>query len=126
MNNSELKFIFLKTPQIKHGFISYDKNNNLIVTEKLKNKLLHIIFPKPNNRKINNSIINNIIDPLDNNKNMVLTPIETIKLFNKYQISNEQIKKQTNKQSDEQTNKQSDDKIYNIIESYIINLCNNI
>ena len=28
MNNSELKFIFLKTPQVKHGFISYEKNNN--------------------------------------------------------------------------------------------------
>jgi hypothetical protein len=28
MNNAQLKFIFLKTPQKKHGFISHIKNNN--------------------------------------------------------------------------------------------------
>ena len=28
MNNAQLKFIFLKTPQKKHGFIPYVKNNH--------------------------------------------------------------------------------------------------
>ena len=35
MNNAQLKFIFLKTPQKKHGFISHIKNNYPVIRQEI-------------------------------------------------------------------------------------------
>ena len=35
MNNAQLKFIFLKTPQMKHGFISHIKNNYPVIRQEI-------------------------------------------------------------------------------------------
>ena len=64
--------------------LSYDSNDKLIVNTELKNNLLDYILEVSKEKSIVPSIINNIIDPFDNNNDAILTPIKAIKLFEKY------------------------------------------
>lgn len=86
--------------------LNYNQNNILVVDNELKNNLIQYICDKSglNKSEIPKSIMNNIIDPLDNNERMILKPIEAIKLFNKYDEHNNQ------------------NKSFNIIDSYHLNL----
>jgi hypothetical protein len=60
--------------------LNYDESNNLIIDDIIKTTMInHIEFLSK--EKITNSILNNIIDPLDNNLDKILKPIEALKLF---------------------------------------------
>jgi hypothetical protein len=79
-----------KLPKNKYSYIlqdiilSYDENNDLIITDELKTTLIKYILLESDEKKLDISIINGIIDPLDNNENKILSPIKAIHLFTDY------------------------------------------
>ena len=66
--------------------LNYDQKQKLIVTDNIVNDIKTYLLELTDDKYIDDSIVNMLIDPLDNNKNMILTPFETIKLFVPYRV----------------------------------------
>lgn len=81
-NTTKTNTIFEKI--LNDTILSYDSNNKLIVDDTLKHNLINYILEVSGEKMLAESIINNIIDPLDNNPDAILSPIKAIKLFEKY------------------------------------------
>ena len=82
-----IKYLIEKTniAILKNIKLTYDENNKLIITDELRENLIKHLLEISREKNLSKAIINNIIDPLDNNINMILSPIEAIKLFTNYQ-----------------------------------------
>lgn len=83
-----IKYLIEKTniAILKNIKLTYDENNKLIITDELRENLIKHLLEISREKNLSKAIINNIIDPLDNNINMILSPTEAIKLFTNYQI----------------------------------------
>jgi hypothetical protein len=66
--------------------LNYDQKQNLIITDNILNDIKTYLLELTDDKYIDDSIINMLSDPLDNNKNMILNPFETIKLFVHYRV----------------------------------------
>ena len=64
--------------------LNYDQKQKLIVTDNIVNDIKTYLLELTDDNYIDDSIINMLNDPLDNNQNMILNPFETIKLFVQY------------------------------------------
>ena len=69
----------------------YDINHNLIISNELKKNLLKYMMHISKSDKIDYHILNMIIDPLDNNINHIMKPLEAIKLFKMFLIKQDDI-----------------------------------
>ena len=58
----------------------------MIITDNILNDIKTYLLELTEDKYIDDSIINMLSDPLDNNKNMILNPFETIKLFVHYRV----------------------------------------
>lgn len=82
LNKININTVFGK--KLNDTILSYDSNDKLIVDNNLKYNLINYILEVSKEKMLAQQIINNIIDPLDNNSNAILSPIKAIKLFEKY------------------------------------------
>lgn len=71
--------------------LNYDENNNLIIDDVIKTTMINHI-ESLSEEKVTNSILTNIIDPLDNNLDKILKPYEALKLFDYFTDKPEDIK----------------------------------
>lgn len=82
----EIKY-FMDNMNISYE-LNYDQKQKLIITDNMFNDIKTYLLELTDDKYIDNSIVNMLIDPLDNNKNMILNPLETIKLFIQYRVEN--------------------------------------